>query len=99
MENILITSLIILFIHVLLNWEGHILSGLGRWIFSLPDIISKPLGCCMICMTSIYDIPIMIYLNGFNIESLFYLFAVGGLNAIIAEVLDLILTIKQGLEK
>lgn len=79
----LITSLQIIFIHILF-WDGMLLAPIKYWLHSLlPLWFRKPLYDCLICMTSVWGIALYFLEWNHQFNIIWFLFAVGGINTII----------------
>jgi len=85
MIDVLFISLLCTGVFILFNGEGMILSDLGNYIRSkVKETYLKPLFGCLPCMSSFWTaVYVSLFGNLFQLETLFVMVAVCGLNYII----------------
>ena len=87
-EQIIITSLLINFIHFVMNDSDMIFYNVGQWLTkNITDYINKPLFACVTCMASIWGTLAYLYFFDFQvIEWLIFIGSVAATNGIILKL-------------
>lgn len=87
----LLTSLAIQAIYICVHWDGMILNWLQPYAFMLPEWLGKPLCNCPVCMASAWGT--LFYLLFVEMGPLTYcwvILIIAGMNAVLAQVIELL---------
>lgn len=85
MLDVIFISLFCTGIFILFNGEGMLFEGLGNFIrMHIDEVFLKPFFGCLPCMASVWTCVYTYTFAEFNIQTLFVMLAVCGLNYLIA---------------